>query len=185
MKTVSIIGTAGRKLDKYKMTSKLYDKMLLEAKNIIQKTFKLDPAKVILVSGGAAWSDHIAVDLYLQKFVTRAKLYLPCDWDFKNKKHLENNSSFDPGKAANYYHEYFSQKLKRNTLGDIDTAITQGLEIDTKYKGFKTRNNQVALSDYIIAFTWSITSEPNDGGTKDTWDKSNSKFKVHVNMDKL
>ncbi len=183
--TVSIIGTAGRKLDGFKMNTKVYNSMINKAKDIIENTFKLDPAKITLVSGGAAWSDHVAVDLFQSDYVKNAKLYLPTEWDAQNKKYHEADDMYDSGKTSNYYHKLFSTKVQRNTLQDIDSAIKKGLVVNTNHKGFKTRNTQVAKSDYLIAFTWGSGSEPNDGGTLDTWNKSNSKFKYHVNLSKI
>jgi hypothetical protein len=63
--TVSIIGTAGGK-ETGVLTPKLFDQMVDRARFIITKDWGLDPENVILVSGGAAWSDHVAVELYLQ-----------------------------------------------------------------------------------------------------------------------
>lgn len=183
MTTVSVIGTAGRK-NKHKLNNELYDKMINKVKDIIENKFNLNPNNITLVSGGAAWCDHLAVNLFLDNYVKNSTLYLPCDWNFKNKKYLESINMYDCGKVANSYHYYFSEKLGKNTLHEINDAISNGLSINTKYYGFKNRNTQVAISNYLIAFTFSKGNEPDDGGTKDTWNKSNSN-KIHICLDEL
>ena len=77
MITVSIIGTAGRSL-KYKLTKELFFKMCHSAFNIITDEFKLNPNNVCLVSGGAAWSDHIAIKLYKSKNKEGHKNFKKC-----------------------------------------------------------------------------------------------------------
>ena len=54
--TVSIIGSAGRRGDAKKMTKDLYWNMVDKAQSVISEHFKLDPGRVHLVSGGAAWA---------------------------------------------------------------------------------------------------------------------------------
>lgn len=54
--TVSIIGSAGRRGDADKMTKELYWRMVEEAERVITEEFRLDLARVHLVSGGAAWA---------------------------------------------------------------------------------------------------------------------------------
>lgn len=61
--TVSIIGTASNKGNQV-LTPKLFDQMVNRAKSVIINDFGLLQHDVILVSGGAAWSDHVAVELY-------------------------------------------------------------------------------------------------------------------------
>ncbi len=61
MVRVAIIGTAGRGVAT--MTKQLFDSMVIEAKSVINS---LALTEVELISGGAAWSDHVAVALFLQ-----------------------------------------------------------------------------------------------------------------------
>ena len=56
LSTVSIIGSAGRRGDAIKMTRELYWNMVDKAQCVISEHFKLDPGRVHLVSGGAAWA---------------------------------------------------------------------------------------------------------------------------------
>lgn len=180
MVKVSIIGTAGR--DKTKVFSKeLFNKMVAAAKYILANL-----TDVTLVSGGAAWADHVAVKLFLEGFTSKLILHLPCKWD--NGKFIDNGNfdwRINPGRTANYYHGKFSEVLEQtstgiyfDTLSEIDAAIKKGAII-TVNNGFHARNNLVAQSEYLIAFTWSQNNSPTDGGTLDTWNKSNGQ-KYHV-----
>lgn len=63
--TVAIVGSAGRGDDGNKLTKDLFDKMSATAEEIIVSAFWLNPADVVLVSGGAAFADHVAVRLFL------------------------------------------------------------------------------------------------------------------------
>lgn len=119
MITVAIIGTAGRKLDIYKMNSEIYNKMIEKTKEIIEKIFRLDPIKIKLISGGAAWSDHIVIDLFLSNYISQSKLYLPCEWNSINNKYQETNTIYDIGKTANYYHKQFRYSLTLNNFNII------------------------------------------------------------------
>jgi len=59
LKTVSIVGTAGRKGGWKKMSKELYKMMCDKAKVIITQNFGLELSQVHLVSGGAAWAGEI------------------------------------------------------------------------------------------------------------------------------
>lgn len=175
---VAIIGTSGRdKTISKDMTPELLSKMIEKSKEIIEHTFHLDPSNVTLISGGAAWSDHVVVKLFMEHYVSDGLLYLPAQWDVDNKKYAEDTSY---GKISNYYHNLFSKKIKINTLEEIDCCIKNGLKIDTESPGFFQRNSEIAKSDYLIAFSWSKLDYPTTGGTADTWKKSKTINKIHV-----
>lgn len=181
--TVAIIGTAGRNKNFWnKMDKKLFEKMIDQSKFIIENIFKLDSNNIKLVSGGAAWSDHIVIKLYLNNYVTNGLIYVPAKWDSNKKKYCEQNNKMDPGRISNYYHSIFSTKINSNSLEDIDNAIKKGIIIDDKNLGFFNRNSEIAKSDYVIAFSLSKNSFPEDGGTADTWKKCKSKNKVHISL---
>lgn len=61
---IGCIGSAGRGTDKFKMTKQLYKNMIWCFNYIVGEILHLD--NVQLVSGGAALSDHIAVEWYLK-----------------------------------------------------------------------------------------------------------------------
>lgn len=179
MVSVAIIGTAGRS-DLNKLNLELYQKMVSKSKYIIQNIFKLKPENIILISGGAAWSDHIIIDLFLESYTKNGLIYMPTRWE--NKKYLETSYKYDIGITSNNLHKKFSDKTGKKSLSEIQEAINRGLKINTNFMGFFNRNSQVAKADYIIAFSWSDTGKPSDGGTKNTWDKSKSKSKIHINL---
>lgn len=184
MITVSVIGTSGRNtMDK--LNAELYEKMITMTKDIIDNTFKLDPKNIILISGGAAWCDHIAVSLFLENYTNNSRLYIPCEWDFINKMYKRSYTEHDCARTANYYHINFSKIIKRNSLHEIDKAVKNGLILDTSFPGFKNRNTAVSQSNYIIAFTFSKGNSPETGGTRDTWNKSKTKNKIHICIDDL
>src|SRR5438552_2570297 len=66
-RTVAIVGTAGRGADAGKIDARLFEKMVSEAANIIERRFGLRASDVVLVSGGAAGADHAAVALWLSR----------------------------------------------------------------------------------------------------------------------
>ena len=135
-----------------------------------------------LVSGGAAWADHIAVSLFLMNIpcIKSLTIYVPCSF---------NGECFDnevrDGGVANYYHRKFSDRLtgeNHHTLAGIQRAIDRGATLITVDGGFFARNKLVAeSSEYLIAYTFNHGSIPKDGGTKHTWDLCKSK-KIHVNL---
>jgi len=186
MTTVSIIGSAGRKLDASRMTASLYDQMVKECEQTILD-MKLEPQNVRLVSGGAAWSDHVAVTLFLSGKYEGLTLHLPCEWDSSMRSFATNAFShwvLNPGKPANLLHAQFSDKLGRNTLAELEAARSKGATLVT-HNGFHKRNDHVARSQYLLAFSWGQSdSPPEDGGTRYTWDKGTGR-KTHISLWKL
>ena len=102
MVRVAIIGTAGR--DKQAPLSReLFGKMCRVAQKIINDVWKLEPATVCLVSGGAAWVDHVAVSLYLQNHYPELELNLPCE--FTDGRYSDTGAydwRVNPGKTSNH-----------------------------------------------------------------------------------
>lgn len=178
---VSITGTAGRKDDADKVNSALFDWMVEAAKYMIITHWKLDPALVILVSGGAAFADHTAVRLFNQtpRGWGGLHLHLPCK--FEDGRHVEDGFK-SPGQYANYLHRQFSARCKFDSLAEINQAVVNGALVDSSKDGFHARNTEVAKSEYLIAFTFGIGSVPKDGGTSDTWNKCTSPNKIHLSL---
>jgi len=187
---MGIIGTAGRKDDKDRMTKELFVKMMAHAINIIQSA-NIDT----LVSGGAAWADHIAVKLYIAGLVPNLVLYLPAE--FKDYAYL-GTDRYSPGRISNYYHRLMTEKLGKDSLIEIQQAIDMGAQVHV-VPGFKNRNSPVAeQSDGLLAFTFGTHSGAydsehegwynsrdgglKDGGTADTWTKSKARIKEHKNL---
>lgn len=163
---IGIIGTAGRKKDAVKLDMPTYEKMY---ERLLVELDRLEPdvSKRHLVSGGAAWADHLAVLAYLDGKAASLSLHLPARY------------SKDYG-VLGYYHQAFCQKLghkPRYTLDQINEAIEKGAQVtyysdQPQSSAFKERNNAVAnMADALLAFTFNAGSQPKPGGTKDTWNK--------------
>ncbi len=187
--TVAIIGTAGRSTDEKHLSIDLYDKMYAAIKYIIQHVFKLDKDNFHLYSGGAAWSDHLAVRFYLEHG-GKLTLFLPCKFTLDEEcPQAVDNGSYDwklnPGKTMNKLHRAFGDRIRRDSLRDIATASEMGATLDSESKGFHARNSKIAQAMYMIAFSFGDGDEPTEGGTKDTWSKSKSLHKIHVSLKRL
>ena len=174
----SIIGTAGRKDDAPRMSKELYGRMY---RKLLEDGFH-----PTLVSGGAAWADHLAVSLFLAGKAEHLILHLPAKWIGGGYEITRD------GHTANYYHTQFSKVVGASTLGGIDRAIAQGAEIHI-HDGFLARNMKVAASEDIRAFTFGTKSSlwngegkrPSafeaglkNGGTSHTWDRASAAKKM-------
>ena len=53
---VSVIGSAGRRSDQFKMTLELYNAAIDKTIDMIWEKLKVKPTNARLVSGGAAWT---------------------------------------------------------------------------------------------------------------------------------
>ena len=150
---IGIIGTAGRREDQVRMSENLYSLMIADFK----KRLKNINQPITLISGGAAWADHLAVTMFIKNIVTELELYFPCKWN-KFKNEFLSLEFRDSGSVANYYHGLFSKKLfnsKYETLTQIAQAIVLGAKIYENTNGFHARNLQVAVrSEILIAYTW-------------------------------
>jgi len=205
MPTVGIVGTAGRLDDTEKMSKELFESMVERAAQIIEHEFHLDWKDIDLVSGGAAWSDHIAVVLYLRKHPKSCKLFVPAAWNNKNPAdpHYQEGTvdvyGIDAGKNMNMYHRQFSAKIGYDSMEEIEMARksnggasgdgeTGGVNfaIDSSHRSFGGRNSAIATAyEFLIAFSWGDGAEPKEGGTLDTWNKCKSGRKVHVRVASL
>lgn len=178
--TVGIIGTAGRKEDAGKVTPAIFSRMVDTAARTIALDWKLDPSKVILVSGGSAVADHVAVRLWIRGHID------------DNKKHGEyaglqlhvpgpNTTDY---KSLLYYHEQFSKQQSAHSLAELDGAVRKGAQI-AYYPSFADRNKAVGNVDYLLAFTWGDGDIPKAGGTLSTWQGSSAKVKLHIPLSKI
>jgi hypothetical protein len=170
---IAIIGTAGR--DKTKpMTQQLWEWMLADAQSRIKQGSHV-------VSGGAAWADHLAVALFLSGWAGELTLHLPAP--FQHGKF--SGPSGSSASAANYYHGLFSRVLNVDTLSQIEQVTTMDNVAGSfepemvGYRGMFNRNAKVAVADEMLAYTFGVGGVPADGGTKDTWDKCRGK-RTHI-----
>jgi hypothetical protein len=169
----------------------LFSLMCKKATHIITDQLSLSLSDVVLVSGGAAWGDHVAVALYLEhRPLAGLELHIPCAWSSSNKAYEDTGSTdwrVNPGHLANSLHRSFAAAVSRETLTEIEMAKHLGAVLVDTDKGFHARNTAIAASsDYLIAFT-SDETEPISGGTADTWKKftRETKRRVHVNIPSL
>lgn len=199
MITVSIIGTAGRNGLYRRLTSEVYERAIssvLAILNQIAAAHSTDISKLLIKSGGAALSDHIAVILYRRGLITSLHLHLPCDFSKEQKRFIGNPKIAE---SANSHHSNFSSQLGIDSLGELAVLIT-GLNRDTcSYdlsNGFFARNRKIAKCDYLIALTFPTDSSPRSnpilsqvppytessitptGGTGNTWKQAVSAGRI-------
>lgn len=186
---VGIIGTAGRD-PKRPMSRQLYVAMFRKAKEWLREIAKDRP--VIAVSGGAAWSDHLAVSLMLAGEVQGLRLHLPVPFV---REAVRFSESRDEGRIANYYHDLFTAALSatglpHSSLRDLLKVFTLPTTAVASYSrsqgsSFKARNLVVAAeAERLLAFTWGDGGEPMDSGTLHTWNASKlpREHKHHISL---
>lgn len=165
-----------------------YEEVVHFAINELNKVNVLESSSepIILVSGGAAYGDHLAISIWKLYNTDRSLftctisdiiLHLPCP--ITQNGYYDNggkNLVTNPGSLSNFYHNKFSNMLGVNTLLEI-------YELKDKckvYQGFHVRNNAISKCDVMFAFTdISIMSK----GTSYTWNKckSSKKYQFVVN----
>lgn len=133
-----------------------------------------------LMSGGAAWADHLAIVIWnmyqidrsiFECTITNIILHLPCA--ITTDGYEDNGSKnwiTNPGPLSNSYHRKFSSVLSVNTLAEI-------YDLGNKckvYAGFHARNNAISKCDILLAFT---DTNIMGKGTSYTWNKCKSKEK--------
>ena len=173
---IAVIGTAGR--DKTRpMTDKHWDFMC----ETIAAEVKPEDT---LVSGGAAWADHVAIWAYGTGLVKNLILHLPAP--FANGRF--QGPSMGAGQTCNYYHRLFSEAMGFDSLDHISQAFMYEASVTITeeptgpgYGAFAARNRKVAdTCTHMVAFTFADGDVPADGGTKMTWDMAADKLRIHV-----
>jgi hypothetical protein len=156
IKTLAIIGTAGRKEDSKKLTLRHWDRMCDAAEKVI----KLENI-THLVSGGAAWADHVAIEVGLDLEIPTT-IWLP-----EKEKDLE---------IASYYHKAFGKIIGGDTWDTVMLASAYDNFTLKNFGGFKDRNTKVAeQADVFLAMTFGDREKVKDGGTADTVVKMQSR----------
>lgn len=159
---LAIIGTAGRGADAAQLTEAHWRMMCC-----IAQTVACTLGATRLVSGGSAFADHVAVQLYLDGHVDALTLHLPCRYQVE-AGHFDRAST--EGRRLNELHEAFHAVVGTHPLSQIGEAIRKGART-TVSPGFHARNGHVAKdAGSVLAFTFSGGAEPRDGGTRHTWD---------------
>lgn len=170
---IAIIGTAGR--GRQAMTRELWDWMVDSAK------YKV-PEGSHVVSGGAAWADHLAVELMLIGHAGQLTLHLPAPFE---KCFIGPHGS--AGSVANFYHGHFSQVIRRRSLSDIEkvlgmAGVTMTHEpVSRDTSAMFNRNEKVARCEKLLAYTFGRCGVPADGGTKNTWNKCRG-IRTHIEL---
>lgn len=181
MRRVAVIGTAGRSSPH--MTRSLWDAMRDDFK------LRINPDDV-LVSGGAAWADHLAVDAFLRSRCAGLELYLPAPMTAFSLWPRFMGPRGSSGAAANFYHKKFSVACGMESLEQIARAAQRGAVVSFEpvksgYVGMFQRNTKVAgRCQHCIAYTFGDRDQPDDGGTLDTW-KQVSGTREHVDLNTL
>ena len=164
---IAVIGTAGRKEDASKLNKEVYEAMY---QDLLSRVSLEDT----LVSGGAAYADHLAVRAYLDGHVKHLVLHMPF-----TTKHAKC------AQVSMYYYDRMYVVTGINVRADINAAIKKGAEVTTQpdtqnYSPMANRNKLVANDgDLLIAYTFGEGDVPKDGGTEITWNMSQGK-KIHV-----
>lgn len=161
IKTLAIIGTAGRGEDAKKLTINHWRRMC----DAGRKIYELENC-CSLVSGGAAYADHVAVEIGYYSIPTT--IWLP-----KKESDIE---------TAKYYHKKFSEVVGYNTwqqltITDVAPPWEDIIEPNIQsFGGFKDRNTKVAeQADVFLAMTFGDREKVKDGGTADTVVKMQSR----------
>ncbi len=167
MSTLGIIGTAGRSADASRLT-KSHWRMMCCIGQTICVTNRVDH----LVSGGSAYADHVAVQLYLDGVVKHLSLYLPAAFQV-GEEAVGGVTSFEHnviGNRLNDLHDAFLRVTEIDPFEQLEQAVERGAKVTVNPGGFKARNTQVAeASDTLLAFTFGPIG--NEGGTADTVSK--------------
>ena len=142
-----------------------------------------------LISGGAAWADHVAVSMFILGNSDGLILELPCELTDTGRFVDTGVRDFkkNPGGTANYYHELFSKKVGFDSFDHLKRTKEYAECTTSVGNGFFERNSKIAESaDYCIALTFGNGAELKDGGTADTMKKflkkgSGKSFHVDLN----
>lgn len=181
---VVIIGTAGR-TNRDKLSLKLWRDMIAKAK-------ELTPKGAHGISGGAAWADHLVVELYRIGHLANLTLHLPAPINPVNYDYIGPFKS--AASAANFYHYQFSDVLGYDTKRQIVEALATlpatytAQEPAEGFRAMFTRNaivaKEVTADDLSLAYTWGKDGVE-DSGTKNTWDQIKVGNKIHVSLHSL
>lgn len=167
--TFAIVGTAGREEDEKRLSKKHFEAMCIVASELVDHFKSINYPITHLISGGAAWADHVAVHLFLEKKVEHLRLFLPCEFSYGSfHDNGEREKHKNPGGILNLYHKKFQNTTHINSLSQIQIAKHEGAELLPCRGGFIGRNAMVAKSDFILACTFGEGKLLKDGGTANT-----------------
>jgi hypothetical protein len=177
---LAIVGTSGRdKDDANKLEKKHMEWMKSMVECYISEILKINKDQVILVSGGSAWADHVAVQLYRDGGFAGLELYIPSGFNTKLHQYMNTYE----GRLLNALHKQCQDKTGYPIFEELTSVNSKkkGVSI-VIHRHFKPRNTLIAKNcDHIIAFTFNKT-EPMGGGTLDTWNKVSHTNKIHFDL---
>lgn len=189
--SIGIIGTAGRKSASRFMTKEYWDAMKSTCEKLLCD-FQVEKA----VSGGAAFSDHLAVTSYLSGHASNLLLHFPAPFSLIDRRYVSGHY----GNITNELHEKFSTSVGINSLEEIAQALEHGADYTVNPGGFLHRNTDIVkTSKGLIAFTSGMFdaisdygvdhSVPDnvisDNGTRDTWSKAKGHYRIRVSIPAL
>lgn len=177
---LAVIGTAGR--DKTQpMDEDLWYAMCDDLRERISPNDHL-------VSGGAAWADHLAVHAFDKGWVKQLTLFLPAPMGSAGFIGPQRSAA----NAANFYHRKFSAITRIRSYAQLREVVrAPGVTVYEEpirpgYGAMFARNKKIArLADSVLAYTFGQGEAPADGGTLDTWQQINCADKAHVNLIQL
>lgn len=186
--TIVIIGSAGRLADAKYVCSDNYQWIIKDVELKLREHYPYSqdafPENLCLMSGGAAFVDHVAVALKLKYPQIQLHLCLPAEWDSEKNEFKDTgvrDFRVNPGGTSNYYHRNFSQSTGIASLLELAQVMPSSI-LETEF-GFSSRNSLLAGKvDLLLAYTFSNTDRPSSTGTLSTWTKSKAMKKIHTSI---
>lgn len=183
MAKLAIIGTAGRADDgkRLALDPETYLTRMLDAAREVSKL----TGAIELISGGAGWSDHVAVLLFIEdpdRYTLELELPAALEPDDERRMRYHDKGTRDfkgnAGAISNHYHRLFSKALFKASLewsSFRDFHIIQKTDHYARRltinvgTGFLERNLVVASkAHHCLAMTFGNGKQLKDGGTAHT-----------------
>jgi hypothetical protein len=180
---LAIIGLSGRNPSDAKiLDNKHLEWAQMNVQLYIDEVLNIDKNKIILVSGGSAWMDHVAIQLFIQGGYGGLELYLPSEFNVKSKKYKNTHE----GRKLNELHSACQNKTGLSIFEELTYANQKNTNIKIVIKrGFIQRNTLIAKNcDHLLSFTFD-KNQPSGGGTLDTWNKVLHENKLHISLNNI
>jgi hypothetical protein len=179
---IAVVGTSGRQEAGARLVAADFSAMVERVSRSVRPTD-------VLISGGAAWADHVAVQLFLDGKVGGLVLHLPGELMMKEvpgetpRMQFDNGGFMTSGSTANLYHDQFATALglqPGDTIAQLQQAIDKGAVVTFGNGASPTRSNDTEISSFIARNRWiaqdatramvtlsfdPTPNGPNDGGS--------------------
>jgi hypothetical protein len=179
---LAVVGTSGRQEAGARLVADDFSAMVDRVSRTVRPTD-------VLISGGAAWADHVAVQLFLDGKVGGLVLHLPGELMMSEvpgetpRMQFDNGGFMTSGSTANLYHDQFATALglqPGDTIAQLQQAIDKGAVVTFGNGASPTRSSDAEISSFIARNRWiaqdatsgMITlsfdptpNGPNDGGS--------------------